>query len=199
MASVLDVLRSGGTSAALRVAVVISLPALAGLSCSSDRCTCPQDQPGPVQWPISQGGNGHYYEAVLDTIDWVDARTEAERSGGYLATITSAAENQFVYSLVTHPAFWIDDGYHGPLLGGFQSPGSPEPGGEWAWVTGEPWGYANWWPGQPDNAGGAEHCLQFHGGPIYGGALWNDIRELRSEGGYIVEYDEDPCRMSGSR
>ena len=54
-----------------------------------------------IQWPGSAGGNDHSYEAVLATsgITWDNAYSAAEARGGYLATITSAAENEFVFSL----------------------------------------------------------------------------------------------------
>ena len=47
-------------------------------------------------------------------------------------------------------------------LGGFQdltSPNYSEPSGGWTWVTGEPWSYTNWFPGEPNNTGGGEDYL----------------------------------------
>ena len=41
---------------------------------------------------ISTGGNGHYYLYVREHMTWLDAKRRAEKLGGYLATITSAAE-----------------------------------------------------------------------------------------------------------
>ena len=41
-------------------------------------------------------------------------------------------------------------------LGGFQDtndPGYYEPDGAWKWVTGEPWSYANWKLGEPNDTG----------------------------------------------
>src|SRR5688572_27850883 len=55
-----------------------------------------------VEWRAVDGGNGHGYEAVLapQGISWTQARDAADALGGYLATITSAAENEFVYQQV---------------------------------------------------------------------------------------------------
>src|SRR6266850_669628 len=102
-----------------------------------------------VKWSISEGGNGHWYlpVQVATPISWNDASRAARNAGGYLATITSAEENAFVFMLINHPQYW--NGELGPLLGGYQPPGSSEPGGGWTWVTGEVWVYSNWAPGQP--------------------------------------------------
>jgi hypothetical protein len=76
--------------------------------------------------------------------------------GGHLATITSQAENDFVFQLVDDFQFWrfeFDRGF-GPWLGGFQPPGSPEPAGNWQWVTGEPFDFVNWSSREPSNNSG---------------------------------------------
>lgn len=84
-----------------------------------------------VLWPTSAGGNGHYYLPVhVETpVSWEEAFTNAQALGGYLATITSAEENAFIYALVEAPEFW--NGGPGPLLGGYQPPGSAEPAAGW--------------------------------------------------------------------
>lgn len=54
----------------------------------------------PTRW----SANGHFYDVVLTpgTISWENANDAAALAGGYLATITSEAENAFVYSLVNN-------------------------------------------------------------------------------------------------
>jgi hypothetical protein len=98
-------------------------------------------------------------------LTWTGAKTAAEALGGHLATITSAAENAFVFGLgeATGGGFYY-------ALGGFQPPGSPEPAGNWQWVTGEPFSYTNWVSGEPNNSGG-ENALMF----VNSLAQWNDI------------------------
>lgn len=130
-----------------------------------------------IQWAVSEGGNGHWYQVAQTPgpVNWEVADQAARQAGGYLATITSAAENAFVASLVANPAYWVEVGNSfGPWLGGYQPPGSPEPNGDWRWVTGEPWGYTNWAPGEPNNSD-EEDYLQF-GGTAGPGSKWNDAR-----------------------
>lgn len=98
-------------------------------------------QASPVLWKT----NGHYYDAIPfpEGITWGEAKIMAENSvylgvNGHLATITSAAENSFIINALGGPSE-LDTFF----LGGFQPVGSPEPGGNWQWVTGEPWSYTN--------------------------------------------------------
>src|SRR5262245_11951797 len=54
-----------------------------------------------IRWSASSGGNGHYYEVVDGYTTSADAQTAASSRRvadvqGYLATVTSAAENQFL-------------------------------------------------------------------------------------------------------
>ncbi len=145
----------------------------------------------PVEWPIASGGNGHLYEAVYSGgSTWEDAQIAAEAAGGYLATITSAEENAFVFSLVHgKPEYW--NGTSGPWLGGFQPPGSPEPAGNWIWITGEPFGYTNWYPGEPTNGenqwGGEDGLIFLEHTP-----MWADVGRLDyfSFVSYVVEIPE---------
>ncbi|XP_013889808.1 galactose-specific lectin nattectin [Austrofundulus limnaeus] len=34
--------------------------------------------------------------------------------------------------------------------------------GEWSWVDGTPFTFTNWGPGEPNNAGGNEHCMDIN-------------------------------------
>jgi hypothetical protein len=158
-----------------------------------------------VRWEPSAGGNGHWYQAVRNTnaANWTQVNELARAEGGYLATITSAAENAFVFSLVDFPEFFqAVGGGAGPAIGGFQPDGSPEPGGGWTWVTGEAWGYSNWappghgFPQMPDNAGGKvnENRLHFFSGAQGVPApTWNDLPDWDANlGGYVVERDTAP-------
>ncbi len=115
---------------------------------------------GPVQY----GGTGHWYEAVLRStgITWTAAKAEAEARGGYLVTIGSAGENNFVFGLVADPEFWFVDAAsnsQGPYLGGYQDlsgwPGTPTPSAGWRWLDGGAWSWTNWEVanGEPNDAG----------------------------------------------
>jgi hypothetical protein len=90
-----------------------------------------------VQWKVSEGGNGHWYEA-RPVANWFVAVTEANARGGYLACISNDAENSFVRSvLVATPA---GRGY----LGLEQLPNQTSPTAGWGWTSGEPYVFQNW-------------------------------------------------------
>ncbi len=148
-------------------------------------------------WQPSAGGNGHYYEAVASPgINWSDANSLATSNGGYLAAITSKEENIFIYCLIkTNAALWIQrpsGNRWGPWIGGFQPPGSAEPGGGWSWVTGEPFAYANWNAGEPSNDHGIEDRIHFWGERAPSGEVWNDKPAGDTVNGFVIEYDRNP-------
>jgi hypothetical protein len=140
----------------------------------------------------------HRYKAVLvsEGITWAQADRAARSQGGYLAVITSAAENETVYALVRNdPRFWHVDTYQnglGPWIGGMRGAG----GSGWQWVTGEAFGYAHWAAGEPNNSGGMEDRLQLFGYKRQHGAEWNDISGKNNAiRGYIVEFG--PAHQGG--
>lgn len=147
-----------------------------------------------VQWDVSSGGNGHWYKPVpgFPGLTWTLANELAQAQGGHLATITSAEENAFVFSLVANdPQYWnFCCNYSGAALGGLQQDGAPEPAGGWYWVTGEPWTYSNWGPGLPDDqeGRGPEERLHFFNPD----GQWNDLGKLDFNlGGYVIERGTD--------
>ena len=149
----------------------------AGVTTPSNEITHPPFR--GTRWLVEDGGNGHYYEVVTETapIAWQDARDAAIARGGHLVTITSAAENTFVTTLL--------NGMHA-LAGAFQPSGSPEPAGGWQWVTGEPFEFTNWNDTQPDNYQGNENYLEVYPGPANN---WNDLSGEALNSSYMVEYE----------
>ena len=91
--------------------------------------------------------NGHYYRAVKTPaggINWVQAKKLAESVGGYLATVTSRAEMNFIYDLVKNDSgYWFtwgsthDYNTSGPFLGGYQPYTETSATTGWKWVSGE--------------------------------------------------------------
>jgi hypothetical protein len=157
----------------------------------------PMAQAQLVCWPVSAGGNGHYYEAVVSPgINWYEASNVATNKRGYLATITSREENAFVYSMIrTNAALWDrrpTGNSWGPWIGGFQPPGSLEPDGGWCWVTGEPFVYANWCAGEPNNNHGTEDRIHFWGEQADVGEVWNDRPASDGVEGLVIEYETHP-------
>ena len=124
-----------------------------------------------VQWSVADGGNGHWYETVVVSggISWTDAKNAAMSTGGYLATITSEAENDFVFGLIEDAQYWNSSplqtpAWHGPWLGGYKD------GATWRWVTGEAWTDVAWFPGQPYGDGGYVNYYAYDAP----GKTWND-------------------------
>jgi hypothetical protein len=150
----------------------------------------PPPSPAPAGGPVYNPANGHWYQAVriAGTVTWPEARRVAETLfhqayRGHLVTITSAAENQFVISLVNS----LPGGPFDWWLGGFQDTSAPdyrEPGGGWRWITGEPWGFAGWGQGEPNNTPNEQalHMSRF-------ASHWNDLPESFPLSGFVVEYE----------
>lgn len=137
--------------------------------------------------------NGHAYEVVVaNEIDWHAAKEAAAERGGHLVTITTDAENDFVFTLAK-PAgeAWKyesgDDLSLGPWIGCIQAPGSIEPDGGFGWITGEPFAYESFGNGQPDDSAGENACHFFSYGELE--AVWNDNASTLPLAGYIVEYE----------
>jgi len=163
-----------------------------------------------VLWSPANGGNGHYYEVVYVAagVSWTQAFTAATARGGYLATPTSAAENDFVFQLVDDALYGNQEpkgSNLGPWLGGCQTsdPGTM-PNANWTWVTGETWSFTSWHAGEPNNfLGAGEDYLSYkcHGSPGCRLRNWNDLPDLISVFGtpvrsYVVEYDGNPWPAS---
>ena len=139
----------------------------------------------PIQWTVESGGNGHWYEVIVGTFRWDEAQADAETRSwlgltGHLASITSEVEGAWIWDTLAPNRCW---------LGGYQSPGSPEPDGGWTWVTGETWLYTNWAEGEPNNHhSGTENSL------VYTDAndgTWNDRVNTDTAGpGYLIEYED---------
>lgn len=127
-------------------------------------------------------GNGHSY-AIVDypgeTWDSAGADLATLLPGFYLATITSAEEQEFITGLY----FWNSIGEL--WLGGVQVPiTETDAAAGWTWVTGEAWDYANWADGEPNDAGvpGMEQHLAMD---FFG---WNDEGSaVGAIGGYLAE------------
>ena len=145
-----------------------------------------------VEWRTQDGGNGHFYEAILSPtrVTWEQARDRAVELGGHLATLTSAAEDSFVFGIVANrPELWQSNSFGGPWLGAYQpNPTGTQPGQGWVWVTGETWDYTNWSPGEPGDQGwqgGVESYLQYR--DFSGG--WNDFtNDGNVTYSFVVEY-----------
>lgn len=179
----------------------------------------PTTAPRDIQFTLGTGlfyaPNGHYYEYVeAASSTWTNARTAAaSRTNlglqGYLATITSAEENQFVANKLQGQG-WI---------GASDDPSQGASEGQWRWVTGPeagtlfwqgdqtgsavPGQYTNWSPTfqnqpspEPNNFQGNEnfgHLLFTPNNVGNENGKWNDYANNESKiEGYLVEYGPAP-------
>lgn len=144
--------------------------------------------------------NRHVYQVIEDSgISWEDAKTAAENTtyggvNGYLATITSEQEHDFIRERIS------DSGWIGATDAGVE--------GDWRWVTGpegnedsgdgllfwvgdeeegaaEPDQYENWNDGEPNDGGEGEDCGQIWFTESSDG-LWNDLDCASEENEYYV-------------
>ena len=113
---------------------------------------------------VQNPANGHYY-GLTTQMSWTDAEALAVQIGGHLATIRSAAENDWLATTfaIGTECHWI----------GLNDAASE---GHFVWSSGEPVTYTNWHPGEPTNGNGIEDwChlgLPWTGPQAY--PFWND-------------------------
>ena len=139
-----------------------------------------------IEWKITDGGNGHFYEAVSSTVSgWNDANELANgvifnNMNGHLATLTSEEENNWVWTNLNS------------IIGYFIGGTDQDVEGSWEWVTGEAWTYSNWNSGEPNDVPwlldtGEDGLLFASNGK------WNDVPITGyALGGYIIEYEPAP-------
>ncbi len=152
--------------------------------------------------------NKHRYLPVVVTngITWPEADAAARAVGGHLATLTSAAENAFVFSLIDRPEYWKQyrNGNYsendGPWLGGWQADEAAEPAAGWQWVTPEPFDFTAWAGEQPNNAssvaGANENRMHyFSSADTTRSQQWNDAVGDFKALGYVVEFE--PATIGG--
>jgi len=135
----------------------------------------------------AESDDHHCYNGY-DSADFQGAQEACVKRGAHLVTISSAAENQTVRSLVNNSKW----------LGGYEDVSVSTKGtGAYGWLTGEPFTYTNWAQGEPDRAkvrceisiGGPlqttcyEHCIS-----IQGDGTWVDARCDVADG-YVCEWE----------
>lgn len=108
--------------------------------------------------------NGHYYYLYTGGIasTYEEALQFCADKGGYLATLTSQEENDFVYSYITQQN--CESAYFG-----FSD---SESEGIWEWCTGEPVSYTNWHSGEPNKENPNEDYGMLY--YKYSDGSWND-------------------------
>lgn len=134
---------------------------------------CSSGYAGDIPGFVYMGGyGGSNYYCTTSPFTWDEGSSICQSNGGHLATINEAGENQFLANVLT-----IQSAYIG--LNDAQQEGT------FAWQSGEPVSYTNWYPGQPNNFNGAQdHCEMLSNGQ------WNDQ--------YYYKKLECICEMPGA-
>ncbi len=110
--------------------------------------------------------NGHSYYRSTTRQPWFAARASAHAAGGYLTTISSQAEQDFVYlNGVRNPnlAYSFENGVWIGL-------NDAENEGTFVWENGEPVTFTYWEQGEPNNANGNEDFVEMK----IDNGKWND-------------------------
>lgn len=160
----------------------------------------------------------HFYEYVSGTVSWTGSKTSAENRSyfgraGYLATMSSEAENNFIWRIMSSDAWMgasddLTEVNNSKGTTAFASQAAVE--GRWHWVTGPEKGtnfsigntpsitlvsgqYHKWAPGEPNNSG-SENFGQFYSSNL---GQWNDLPNTTLPG-YICEYGDMPGDITSS-
>ncbi|NNF20350.1 MAG: HYR domain-containing protein, partial [Saprospiraceae bacterium] len=100
--------------------------------------------------------NGHQYYCSLAPAKWNTAKQICANNGGYLASINSAGENNFLTNQLLAQSAWIglnDKDWEG----------------DFEWENGDPLTYQNWYPGQPNNYNNNQDYVE-----LMASGKWND-------------------------
>ena len=113
-----------------------------------------------------------FFRLYQSTVDWNTAKTSCEQQDGYIVSINTESENDFVATLSAGPRTWLGVGpdYHQQECK--------------KWLDGTNMLYTNWLAGgQPNNWGGNEGCIEMNYKQV---EKWNDATCAR-EKNYICE------------
>ncbi|CAB9514537.1 Lectin C-type domain [Seminavis robusta] len=149
--------------------------------------------------------NGHFYEVaqyVRGTMTWHEAKATAEAKthcgkSGHLVTITSKGESDHVNGLISAETCpreerailqtWIG-------LTDAEEYGYKE--GTIGWVTGEPFEFENWCPGEPNASGRSHDFAEINFSTSYG-ACWDDAAGQENVGDSNDKYAKEWLWFNG--
>jgi Lectin C-type domain len=130
--------------------------------------------------------NGHYYQRFDLNTTSPRSKTDCTAQGGYLATITSQAEEAYI-----EKSFLQNNVSNYYFINGTDA-GSQ---GKWRWLTGEKWSYHLWSLSgengpQPSSGNGEDFVLLGPNSPNPVMA-WFDVNSTDVQQGYICEWGSD--------
>lgn len=133
---------------------------------------------------IKNDANGHFYQKFFEKKSWTNARASCEQMGGYLVTVTSEEERLFLMNHFlkgSRRSFWA-------------GATDLETEGQWKWITGEPFNFADWAEGEPNNENDEDY-LEL---PPYFNYQWNDTPDAVKSNCYICEWQNQSEPITGS-
>ena len=124
---------------------------------------------------------GHKYQIFNTALKWEEAKEFCEQQGGYLACITSSAEQEAITAYVKE-----NGQFRYYYIGGFKS------NNNWNWVSEEPFKYTNWSTREPNGSGAyiqlynnEEFSDRFYG-------AWDDTKDFaNNDVGFICEWNNN--------
>ena len=146
----------------------------------------------PVQWRVSEGGNGHWYFVTSATTGLLqsEAQAAAVALGGHLL---SACGQEFDFAITSTRAlstsFWV--GNAGPWIGLTRLGGY-----EWRWLDGTACMFDRWESGQPNNGADVVALLWSGSNPPSPHPLVHDHTNERWSKSFLVEWSAD-CNSDG--
>ncbi len=131
------------------------------------------DSPAPTFPPGSLIAGSRHFLPILRPMSYKKAKIYAEQAGAHVAALSTKDEG-----------FWIDaledaDAPRGIWLGGEKN------GGVWQWATKEPWTYARWAPGSPEDNEKATLLVYL---PKKG---WHNVDADEEVDGVLLEWSKD--------
>ncbi|XP_028138012.1 perlucin-like [Diabrotica virgifera virgifera] len=120
---------------------------------------------------LEQKGNTLYYFAYTMEGSWFQAMEFCKGLNMDLVSIETEEENNFLFDQMTE-FFGDTDEYR------FWTSGTTLAYNKLVWMgTGRPIVYGNWYPGEPNNSGNDEKCIEI----AYSkkGLQWNDVNQIR--------------------
>ena len=111
-----------------------------------------------------QFGTGNWYYFCEAPMSFADARSFCRSFGTDLVIIDGIAENQVVRQIIPDNV-WL----------GLSDPARTLDPYDFVWVDGSAAGFTNWYPGEPNNTGGGEHCAEMMAAFNGLAGYWNDL------------------------
>lgn len=180
----------GWCGAALATAALLLLPLYAGRlalradpDAARDGVSAAELQEAPDA--LEQPDAVHRYTVIQAQMTWEEARAYCESRGGHLATVLDPEQMETVAALLEQ------NGIQNAWLGASNLNSS----GGFQWVTGDPFSYAVWAIGEPNNSNGTEHYLMMYQ-TAEEGWCWNDSHERgmwvfpESSCGFVCQWDD---------